>query len=268
MKNNIEPTQNKYLIIQADDFGMSRGINRGVIDAFQSGAATSTSLLMVVPFAEEAARLARENPHLPVGLHLSLTNGYPILSPKEIPSLVDQDGALMRRPELILPVAKSDDIVRELTAQLNRFLQYGLKLSHIDTHHDCINHPTVRKFLLDMAEKHSVPIRSLTDLEAKEEAKRRGILNPDWYDTIFTKKIPITPSFIIEKIKSLKPGITDLGCHLGYADEDLAAISSYVKEREMELESLKDKRVMETLISEGVRLIGFNNLRDIKTVLP
>jgi len=265
MRKRNDGTGERYLIIQADDFGMTRGVNRGIIEALEAGAITNTALLVTMPATEEAAQFAKEHPEFSVGLHLSLTNGWPVLSPRDVPSLVDEDGKLLRRPERVYPVAEPDDMVREIWAQLDRFLEFGLKLAHIDTHHKIIEHPVVRQVVFEMAERHSVPIRPLAIKEVRIKAQRRGIPVPDCYREVYFEKpkpsFPVTPSRVIDVLKSIEPGVTDLGCHIGYVDEDLAKHTTYVEGREKELEALLDSTVKATIQSEGIRLVSFDYLK-------
>ncbi|MDP2966002.1 MAG: ChbG/HpnK family deacetylase [Pelolinea sp.] len=265
MNDKTEQIKKRYLIIQADDFGMTRGINRGVIDAFQAGAITNTSLLITMPYIDDAVILAKKNPQLPIGLYLSLTHGHPVLPATEVPTLVDQNGKFVRNHEKVLPSAKPDEIVRELSAQLDKFLRLGIGLSHIETHHGINNYPIVRETVLKIAQEHSVPFRFLTSLDVKEEATRMGIPVSDWFNSLYpVNKIPVTTNIIVNIIKSLKPGITELGCQVGYVDEDLASMTSYVEGRRMELDSLQDKSIKDVLFSENVILMSFYDLKRMR----
>ena len=254
-----------YLVIQADDFGITRGVNRGIIEAFQAGAISNTTLLVTMPHTEDAVRLARENRGLPVGLHLSLTNGHPVSPPGDVPSLVDGEGNLLRRPERVYPVATVEHIQRELQAQLQRFLDFGLKPSHIDTHHSIIEHPVVRETVFQMALTHSIPVRTLGMEDVKTEAHARGVLVPDWYrDAYFEQPrppFPVTPQRFTSVLKMLKPGITDLGCHIGYVDEELARHTTYVEGREKELQSLLDENVRATIRAQDIQVVSFGYLK-------
>jgi predicted glycoside hydrolase/deacetylase ChbG (UPF0249 family) len=266
MVNVTSSKEGHYLVIQADDFGMTRGVNRGIIDAFKAGAITNTTLLVTMPYAEDAVRLAAENPGLPVGLHLSLTNGRPVSPPGDVPSLVDGDGNLLRRPERVYPVAKTEHIQRELRAQLQRFLDFGLEPSHIDTHHEILEHPVVREVLFEMARSNSIPIRTLGREDVKAEAHAKGVPVPDWYRDVYFEQprppFPVTPQRIVAVLKMLKPGVTDLGCHIGYVDDQLAVHTTYVEGRQKELESLLDESVQATIRTQHIQLMSFIDLKN------
>jgi chitin disaccharide deacetylase len=120
------------LIINADDFGYSKGVNLGIIEAFQNGVVTSATLMANMPGAEHAAALAKENPGLGVGIHLVLTCGKPIC--RDVPSLINDHGEFHRLADLE-KIARIDEVERELTSQFERFLSFRIQPTHIDSHH-------------------------------------------------------------------------------------------------------------------------------------
>lgn len=130
-------------IINADDFGISPGVNRAVITAFKDGVLTSTSLMANVTFTEEAVALALENPGLNVGVHLNLTNQKnqkPFSAPEEIPLLVDGNGLLKHGfvGLLLLSVFKKKEFQKQAEAEMRRQVEFvlekGINVSHLDSH--------------------------------------------------------------------------------------------------------------------------------------
>ena len=125
----------RRLIVNADDFGLARSVSTGIIDAYQAGQLSSTTLMVNMPGTEEAVDLAERHPGLGVGLHFNLTEGRPLTDAR---SLVDADGEFLLRGELIRRAARGrlrpDEITRELTAQLDRFVSLGLSPTHLDSH--------------------------------------------------------------------------------------------------------------------------------------
>jgi chitin disaccharide deacetylase len=129
----------KQLIVTADDLGLTPGVNRGILRAFQDGIVTSASLLVTGSAFEEAVTLARQNPELDVGLHLTLVEQPAILGHELLPTLVDETGRFPRTAGEFLRRAflghiSWDQIEREITAQVARFQKTGLRLSHLDSH--------------------------------------------------------------------------------------------------------------------------------------
>ncbi|WP_243373028.1 hopanoid biosynthesis-associated protein HpnK [Geotalea sp. SG265] len=151
----------KELIINADDFGLSSGANRGIIRAWQEGILTSASLMVGGIAFEEAVSLAKANPELQVGLHLTLVQGRAVAKHSGFPTLVDRDGNFTNDPALagmryffLKPLRKQ--LTREIEAQIEKFLTTGLPLSHIDGHLNIHMHPVVFDILLQLMPKYGI----------------------------------------------------------------------------------------------------------------
>jgi hopanoid biosynthesis associated protein HpnK len=129
----------KQLIVNADDLGLTPGVNRGILRAFQDGIVTSASLLVTGSAFEQAVALARQNAELDVGLHLTLVEERAVLERELLPSLVDETGRFPRTSGEFFRRAfvgriSWDEVEREIAAQIARFQKTGLRLSHIDSH--------------------------------------------------------------------------------------------------------------------------------------
>src|SRR5579875_2460322 len=128
------------LIINADDFGLTRGINTAIAELYDAGALRSTTLMANGPAFDHAVELALARPGLGVGCHIVLTDGIALSDPRSIPSLVE-GGTKSLRPKLLnfLSAVLSNqidpgDIEREAMAQIRRLQDAGLTVTHIDTH--------------------------------------------------------------------------------------------------------------------------------------
>jgi len=134
----------RRLIVNADDFGLARSVSTGIIDVYQAGQLSSTTLMVNMPGTEEAVDLAERHPGLGMGLHFNLTEGRPLTDAR---SLIDSDGAFLLRGELIRRSIRGrvepSEIARELTAQLDRFVSLGLTPTHLDSHQHVHMVPTV-----------------------------------------------------------------------------------------------------------------------------
>ena len=210
------------LIVTADDFGISRGVNRGIVEAHRQGILTSTSLMVYRPAAVEAAVLGRDCPALSVGLHLEL----------------DPDGTA--------------DVPAELERQLGRFTELvGAPPTHVDSHHDVHRDPRVLPYVRLWAERIGVPVRGYSHV--RHLSKFYG----QWGGETHLEQISVDG--LLRLLDSeLGPGVTELTCHAGYVDEGL--VSSYGKEREAELRTLCDPRARQALAERSIRLVGFRNL--------
>jgi len=211
----------RLLIVTADDFGLSHGVNRGIVEAHREGILTSTSLMVHRPAAEQAAALARESPALSVGLHLELD-----------------------------PAAA--DVPTELDRQLGRFTDLvGAPPTHVDSHHDVHKNPRVLPHVQAWAERIGVPVRGGS--RVRHLSKFYG----QWGGETHLEQISVEGLLRLLDAE-LGPGVTELTCHAGYVDEGLT--SSYAVEREAELRTLCDPRVGPALAERGVRLVGFRDL--------
>lgn len=235
----IEQGGPRYLIVNADDFGMSTGVNRGIIDSHRHGIVTSASLMVRWPAAEEAAALSREFPQLSVGLHVDLGE-WAVQDDEWFPlyDVVDCDD----------PVA----VRRELETQLNAFRKLlSHNPTHLDSHQHVHRNEPLRSVLLEMACELSIPVRHFSD-----EVRYCG----DFYGQT-AKGDPLNESIsaaaLIDVINALEPGITELGCHPGL-DDNLNTM--YRRERRQEVATLCDDRVRQAIEAGRLHLRSFAHL--------
>ena len=220
----------KFLIVTADDFGISRGVNRGIVEAHRAGILTSTSLMVNRPAAEQAADVGRACPDLSIGLHLEL----------------DADGAR--------------DVPTELTRQLSRFTELvGAAPTHVDSHHDVHKSPRVLPDVQAWAQRIGVPVRGCS--RVRHLSKFYG----QWGGETHLEQISVDGLLRLLDAE-LSPGVTELTCHAGYVDEGLS--SSYRVELEAELRTLCDPRVRPALVERSIRLVGFRDLPALMAASP
>lgn len=151
----------KQLIITSDDFGLSSGVNRAVEHAWKNGLLTSASIMPGAEKFDEAVKIARRNPGLQIGLHLTLIQGRSVLPPAEIPALVDVAGNFTDNPvrggiRYFLDRGLYCQLKREIEAQIKKVLDAGIALSHIDGHLNIHLHPTVFRILSDLMPHYGI----------------------------------------------------------------------------------------------------------------
>lgn len=253
----------KYVIINADDFGLSPSVNKGIIEAFQAGGITSTTLMVNMPGFEEAVNLSRLHPELGVGLHFNLTYGSPVSSPSDVPSLVKQDGSFYdiktacRREER--------DIEIELNAQWHRFLATGLRPTHLDSHHHLHQiFPAVSRAMNHLAVKENIPMRrSQTSQEVISPSPlKTDHLILDTYD----KQDGLHQ--LLHYLHQLPEGTTEVMCHPGYIDDTLRSISEWTEPREAEMAVYRDPMVKTTYQDLGIQPIHFGMLSSLNAISP
>lgn len=152
----------KQLIVNADDFGLHPLINAGIIKGHQEGFITSTSLMPSAPCWQEAVRLAKENPRLGIGVHLTLVGGVPSVLPKEkVSSLLDDDGLFL--PDYVAfakryysGAVRRSELEAELRAQLERALSCGVNITHIDSHQHTHVLPGINSLVLKLSNEYNI----------------------------------------------------------------------------------------------------------------
>lgn len=170
----------RRLIVNADDFGLSHSVNEAVVRAHREGILTSASLMVNEPGFEEAVKLARENPELGVGLHLTLLMGRSALSPGKIPGLVNARGEFSSRPAatgmsyFFRPNLRAQ-LRAEIRAQFEKFQSTGLALDHVNGHLHLHLHPVIFGILMEDAEKLGIRrLRFTRDCLSRSREMSRG----------------------------------------------------------------------------------------------
>ncbi len=226
------------LIINAEDLGMSEGINRGIFEGLKEGFLTSTSLFVNGKYTLEAVKTIKEMDLKNVGVHLNLTYGKPVLEKNGIKSLVEQDGNFHYMCSMPF-YAKYEDVWKELDAQIQKFLSFGIKPSHLDFHHYFYSSRDVYSAYLELAKKYDLPIRSMTP-QTTLIAKQYGIKTPDIFIDQFHGSYNISKSLLEQISEQLTNcnGVCELMTTPGYIDDFTQTQTNYLK-REDELVALK-----------------------------
>ncbi|EGK09163.1 YdjC family protein [Desmospora sp. 8437] len=243
------------LIINADDFGYSKGVNLGILESFKNGVVTSTTLMTNMPGAEHAAMLAKAHPDLGVGIHLVLTCGAPLC--EDVPSLVDDQG-LFRSGKELEKVAEPEHIERELTRQVEAFFSLGLKPTHLDSHHHVHSHEKVAPIVLKLAKQYRLPVRKISADPrhmTNRELKTTDTFFPDFYGDGVTKA---GLRRILERGTTVETA--EIMCHPAYLDHDLLTGSSYTLPRAKELAILTDPEIKDWIRTQGLELISYKEV--------
>lgn len=168
----------KRLIVNADDYGLTEGVSRAILRAHADGIVTSTSVLALGPGFATSARWLADHPDLGTGAHLAVVGeDPPLLSAREVPTLVDRRGRLRLSWRQFLPLVAArridpDDLRRELTAQMEALVGAGLVIDHLDTHQNLHLWPMVRDVVLDVGEAFGVTVIRVTRSAARSVVGR------------------------------------------------------------------------------------------------
>jgi predicted glycoside hydrolase/deacetylase ChbG (UPF0249 family) len=248
----------KSLIVNADDFGLTTGVSRGILEAHCRGIVTSTTLLVNCPIPEDLLKELKASV-LGVGLHLNLTHGAPISPPGEVPTLVDEEGKLIRDARQVAVAAKPEEAALELRAQVAMFVRLmGRTPTHLDSHHHVGRHAPILECLLDLAEELSVPIRS-QDAEVRRAARARDLKTPDHFFGESGPEPYWSSERVLAHLLALPAGVSEFMTHPGHFDAELA-YSRYGQQREVELRGLTDPAVKEAVTARGIRLCHFGEI--------
>ncbi|REJ32241.1 MAG: hypothetical protein DIU82_12555 [Bacillota bacterium] len=153
----------RVLIVNADDLGLTDGVTEGIVQAWREGVVTSTSAMINMEgAAERVAAVHRAHPELPIGLHVNITAGRPVLPPERVPTLVDREGRFHSIDTIPLHLLRIslDELRAELRAQAERLLETGVRFTHIDYHHHIVVlYTPFYRIVRELAKEFGVPVR-------------------------------------------------------------------------------------------------------------
>lgn len=282
----------RRLIVSADDFGMSPGVNAGIIRAHRDGILTDASLMVNGGACAEAVALAHANPTLSVGLHLVLAQGFAVLPPADIPLLVAPDGqfgtnAIWNGMRYFFTPGVRAQLRREIRSQLDAFAATGLPLSHVDGHLTMHVHPTVLTILLEMADAYGIRAMRLPrePLRSALRFSRQHLGRKVFEGTVFAilsryaaarmagagvrhprrmfgmhQTGHVSEAYLLDVIGQLSPGTTELYCHAALDDDEARRWRPPDYDGQGELASLTSARVRAALDSAGVELTTYHEL--------
>lgn len=270
------------LIVNADDYGHTDGVSKGIRDAFLNGIVSSTTVMMNMDNAEAALeQAAKDCPDLNIGVHLNVTTGFPLLPSDQVRSLINSVGVFHDNDYYGNNLSEIDakQVAMEWEAQIKKYIQFtGKSPDHIDAHHHIAFFSSeLFQNYLNLAEKYDCGIRFAGGKVGKDLISDF----PLSYQTKTTQKIAAlmadssvwcpnhfyrdfygensTKSFLLQFLKNLEPGVTELMCHPGYNDAALQSMSIYCKERERELSIFKDEEVRFFLSENHIKLTNYSN---------
>ena len=283
----------RRLVVGGDDFGAAPEVNAGVLRAHREGILTSTSLMVTGEAAADAARLARANPTLAVGLHLVLAQGHPATAPAEIPHVVrgevfgDQPIWTGLRYAFEYVFRARGELRREIEAQLEAFADTGLSLAHVDGHLNMHLHPMVLPILLDLAPRFGIRAMRLSreDLGAALRHDRRHAPRKIFEGVVFHALASwaaprlraagiatadrvygmhqtghVDESYVLAVVAALPPGTSELYCHPAESQPAPLARHQPGYDHAGEVAALTSPRVRAALRAADVELISYRTL--------
>jgi predicted glycoside hydrolase/deacetylase ChbG (UPF0249 family) len=279
----------RSLVVNADDLGLTVGVNDGIFDAHDRGILTSASIFANAHATNDALGRALQRPSLGVGCHLALVDGQPTLPPTRVPSLIEDDGRFRHswKPFIVsclLGRVSLREVEQELTAQIDRIRSAGVTLTHLDAHKHVHAYPPIFAIVTRLAERFRIPVvrvpferwSSLSgDTVQKRTARSQAFMNAAmlpwaWRDYRSAARAGVrTPNFIgrthtgvlsaealAAMVRALPPGVTELMVHPGYVDEALALLNTRLLDaRAEEVDLLTDANTFGLLIDQRITLV-------------
>jgi predicted glycoside hydrolase/deacetylase ChbG (UPF0249 family) len=269
----------RRLIVNADDFGLSRGVNSGIIEAAETGVVTSASMIVNMPGFDDGVARARSHPSLSLGLHVNLTTGKPLTT---APSLTrGKTGEFYPLALLLARVSfgrvDSSEVAQECAAQIDRMVDAGIPPTHLDSHRHVHAHPALWPAVLETASSRGISsVRVPTEplwVNARDwraTLKKTGLLmcarvsphdaKEGSRNHFFGVSLQGGDTFarrLFALIPKLPAGTTELMTHPGYADATLSEHDGYTWQREEELRVLCSKELRELLARHEIELAVF-----------
>ncbi|MFW5980856.1 MAG: polysaccharide deacetylase family protein [Halanaerobiaceae bacterium] len=284
-------SQGRYLIINADDFGMSHSTNKAILKLFKEGFVTSTSLMPTCPWFKEAITLCEEYKEIDVGVHLTFTSEWkyykwrPLTTNKSVYSLVNEEGYLPASSKEVEKNAGRKEIKEEVKNQINIFYHNQVVPTSIDNHMGSLyGLVTGRSFLdivFDFCQKHNLPFRYPVNIDniRRENvspevikghekiiqlAAQKDISLIDYLISLErAKDYNSLKKIMINKLKDLKEGITEIYLHPAIANEELKSITDNWQQRQFEFELLLDDDIKNIIKKENINLISWSEVTKI-----
>lgn len=282
-------SEEKLLIINADDFGQSQSLNTATKELIKDGYITSATLMVPAPWFMDAVEFCKENPEVSVGIHLTLNSewkGYkwrPVTNDYDVSSLVDEQGYFYDNTDDLHKYAKEEHIRVELTNQIETALRAGIKINHIDNHMFSLDQKGLLKIAIELSKKYEIPFRFSKSMlalyeqwlpdEVKKEKKkytdkaiREGI---PVLDKLLPTSWPMIPGQDYEAYKmevkyvldKLVPGVNEILIHPAIESDEIKAINpdSWQK-RVWEYRVFKDPDIVNYIKKKNIKLVSWDYL--------
>lgn len=293
----------RFLIINADDFGMCRSANLAVYDLFEKGGITSATIMAPCPWAKEAAVWAANHPEYAVGLHLTTTAEWgnyrwaPIA--ENVPSLKDEEGFMWHESDQFEEHARLEDVRKEINAQYDRLAQYGFTPSHFDNHMGSLYGVATGRFELlsltieECAKHGGIPFRfpskftdeqfgnETLDINVPKEtvealiepmvqgAKAAGVaildyLMPGDWNGPQSESYENFREYIFEKYRSFPEGIIETYIHPVIESDEIKGICGSWQRRNWEYKLFSDPKTLEFIKAQNIELINYRDLKKMR----
>ncbi|SHG35214.1 polysaccharide deacetylase family protein [Flagellimonas flava] len=276
------PANTKLLMIHADDAGLSHSENLATMQSLQSGIVNSCSIMVPCPWFYEMAQWTKQNLQFDHGVHLTLTCEWenykfgPVLPVSEVPSLVDSNGHFYKKREQVREHAAAEDVRKELTAQIEKFLSYGLSPSHLDSHMYSVgSRPDLFEVYKELGRRYKLPVqrsRELSDMVGLDES------NPIKPEAIPVDKVHIGDISYFEKgqlwdyyagvFDDLVEGFNVILIHPAFDEQEMQGVTvnhpNFGSEwRQIDFDFFTSDFAKAQIARDDIQLINWTDIRNI-----
>ncbi len=273
----------KMLMINADDFGIAEGVNRGIAECHLNGVLNSASLMVNMPYTQDAIQISKQLPHLRIGLHIALVGGRPVSKQKEVPFLIDRNGFFPGRgTDFIIKLLYGGkrmlkDVAKEIRAQIELMKQFGVTISHIDSHDYVHIFPSIMDIVIQLAKEYQISrirypdqkvsyasnkpyqnfkrlLLSVLSRLSRNKLRKNGMTICDhcWG---LAESGNLNEAALMVILKLLPEGLNEIVCHPGYVDRELLELFPVVYNWEAELKALTSPKVKSLMKHCGIELM-------------
>ena len=268
----------RALIVHADDSGMCHGANVATRDALNSGAVSSTAVMVPCPWFPEFAAMCRERPEWDVGVHLTHTAEWvhyrwgPVLPASEVPGLVDGEGYLWRDTRSAAERATPDEIERESRAQIDRAIEFGIRPTHIDTHMGVMGQAqALTEAYHRLGDDYGLPVTvrgPITDaIRARVGPAIAGRIDSGDVPTVLRASggvdaVELAPRMrgYQDMLRALEPGVTQITLHLGTDSEEMDAVMPVHIDRVNDFRTFSDATTRALIEERDIRLVQWRDI--------
>ncbi len=279
----------KQIIFNSDDFGRHELINRAVEKSFGAGLLKSATIMAGGVAFEDAVAIAKKNPALGVGIHFTLANGFPVLPPEKIPTLVTAEGIFFADyveffKRYLQGKISAEDIKAELAAQLEKIQRTGIILTHFDSHQHLHHFPGVLEIALDLAVAAKIPAMRVSATKilsgelgnfgqfigrlglstlakiARYKAHKKNISTPENFSGIVAGE-SVTENFLLNLIENLQEGTTEVMLHPGIDNKILQNYCVWEHDFEAELAALTSQKISALLVEKNISAVNFKAVK-------
>ncbi len=285
----------RYVIIHADDAGMSHSVNQGTIEAMKKGIVSSASIMVPCPWFIEFAEFSRDNPELDYGIHLTLNSEWhhyrwgPVAGKERVPSLVDPDGYMWDNVQQVAQHATPRDVETELRAQIERAKKFGVPLSHLDTHMGTLlSRPEFLEIYVNLGLEYDLPVLYTNTVGSDVITRLYPALKENGVrlmHALDARQMPLLSQIhqfyegtdhrarkkrYLDALKGLKPSpaVTEIIIHCGIDNEELKGITSSHFIRDSDRRIFTDPEVIAAVKEMNIEVITWKQFREMANKSP